>query len=469
MANLRDRSLASISVGVRITDTWIKSALVRAGKSGQRIEVIDAVRRGLVIRISPNGTAVWSVQYRPRGERRKRRATLGRYRQSHSAEGLSIAEARGEAARLITAVDAGRDPVLELKSERQRRNDEFAARQQQLIACAARIKVGELVAAFTADQARRGIRSRDENARSLNKELRSLRGIAVADLTPPMLDAVIREVEARGAATEAARFYGRLSTLFQFAVSLGHVEASPLKKVQVRQANNVRSRFLAPHEIRAFIVTLPTLPLNESTRSILQLQLLLGARVSEAAGMEKGEVDLAEGHWVIDAKRTKNGSEHVLPLPPEARRIVERAIGTSTHRRYVFPNASGSAPVRADTIAKSLSRVQPLLGFKDPRSGGPNAFTSHDLRRTCATYIEALGFPEKLVASILNHKSRREATVTGRVYTQAEMIEQMHDALTTWEGALRKVASGENPFAIDLAARRARELKILGHTRPLVD
>jgi len=456
-------------VSVRITDTWIKSALAEAEASGRRIEVSDAVRRGLVIRVSTARVAVWSVQYRPRGERGKRRATLGRYRQSPTSDGLSIAEARSEAARLLTAIHAGRDPAMELKAERQRVNDELVLRRQQELARAARATMGELVEAFTADQARRGVKSRSENARSLNKELRPLRSLAVADVRPAMIDSVIRQIEDRGSPTEAARFFGRLSTLFQFAVSLGHIESSPLDKVPARRANNVRTRFLAPHELRAFILSLATMPLSGNIRRILQLQLLLGARVSEVAGMEKGEIDLVDGHWRIDAERSKNGSEHLLPLPPEARRVIEGAISASTHQRYVFPNVSGSAAIRADTIAQSLSRVQALFGFTDARSGDPNPFTSHDLRRTCATYIEALGFPEKLVASILNHKSKKEATVTGRVYTQAEMIEQMHIALTSWEGALRKIAGGTNPFAIDIAARRARELEIVGCARPLVE
>jgi integrase len=192
--------------------------------------------------------------------------------------------------------------------------------------------MSELLDTFAADQARRGVRSRHENARSLKKELLPLRVLAVADVSPALIDVVIRRVEERGAPTEAARLYGRLNTMFQFALSHGYINVSPLDTVSVRRANNVRTRLLEPHELRAFMAGLDTMVLRNSVKSILLLQLLLGARVSEVAGVERGEVDLQQGQWQINGERTKNGSVHVLLF---RRKLVASSSALAERRRIV--------------------------------------------------------------------------------------------------------------------------------------
>ena len=470
-------------MATRITDSFISATVRLAVAEARRIDTYDALRAGLILRVTPGGVISWAVLYRPKNDRQKRRMTLGPYRATATGTGLSIAEARSRAAELLNEVAAGRDPGLEAKAERKRLIDELAERERRQRALAERITIGELVKALIADQERRGIRSRHENARSLNKELRGYFNTAVADVTPAVLERVMRHVEERGSRTEAARLYSRLSTLFAFAVPT-YIEASPLDKVTKRAATNVRKRFLSPAEVRAFLVTLPQAPMTERMRNILRLQLLLGARVSEVAGMCKGEVDLVAGNWVLPPERAKNGAEHVIPLPPEARRVIIAAMRASKHQSFIFPSESGETHVRADTVAQALARWQTeprpkdvkagrvkldeRLILTDARTGKPNPFTSHDLRRTCATYLEALGHSEKLIGGLLNHRTKKEATLVGRVYSQAEQHEKIHEALCGWEGAIRQIVDGGNPFAVDLDARRKREAEIVGEARPLM-
>jgi integrase len=368
----------------------------------------------------------------------------------------------------LTEVTRGVDPALERQVANARLEEELEARRRAEAARSARIRMGDLVERFIADQQRRRVRSWRENQRSLTRELARLSGQAAADVTAVELDAILARVEDRGAPTEAARLYGRLSTLFAFAVDKGFVapEASPLLRLAKRTATNARSRVLTPAELRTFLQVLPRAAMTEPVRNILRLQLLLGVRVSEAAGAQRHEIDLAGGFWTIPAGRVKNGVEHTLPLPPEARHILIEAMRRSPHKRLAFPNKAGDGPLEGTVVAKALARSQELFGFKDGL-GEPNPFTTHDLRRTCASGLEALGFTEKVIASILNHKSRKERTVTGRHYALADLTDAMHAALIRWQWAIGEILAERDPFAVDTKARRAREVEMLGRHETL--
>jgi hypothetical protein len=69
-----------------------------------RVEIWDAKTPGLCLRISTNGSATWSLRYRPRNGGGKQRITLG------PADTLGLADARDRAARLRLEVANGGDP-----------------------------------------------------------------------------------------------------------------------------------------------------------------------------------------------------------------------------------------------------------------------------------------------------------------------------------------------------------------------
>lgn len=470
----------------RLTDSAIKAAIDAATAANRPAEIADETR-GLVLRILPSGTASWGLIYSLDGKRR--RLALGRYRATDAGTGLTLAEARRAAATARTRVDAGEDPALEREAERARLSEEVAARKADAAKQAARIDMAELVKQFTAAQKRRGVRSWKENTRSLKKELTSLGSEKVADVAPEQLDKVIRKVEDREAYTEAARLYGRLSTLFAFAIERHYVEASPLDKVAKRTSSKPRKRVLAPHEVRAFLVDLPNAPMTDQIRNILRLQLLLLRRVDEVAGMRKFEIDLVDDVWHIPPERSKNEEGIAVPLPPEARLIIEAAMKASSHPTLVFPNKKSSQAVARRSnrppeehipnhvVAKALKRAQtpttrkaedgrqvvvpPVYEFRDAEVK-LSPFTSHDLRRTGATGLQALGFPDGLIAAVLNHVSTKNKSVTGRHYAHADVTDLMYDALVKWQWAVGEMLALRDPFAVDTTSRRERARETLG-------
>ena len=104
-----------------LTDTKIKGAIAStrdAAVTGTRRCLRDSKVRGLVLRITPKGTATWSLQFRPKGSRTPNRITLGMY------PDLGLGDARDKAEVLRGDIARGIDPI---KAEREQRIAQEAA------------------------------------------------------------------------------------------------------------------------------------------------------------------------------------------------------------------------------------------------------------------------------------------------------------------------------------------------------
>lgn len=75
--------------------------------------------------------------------------------------------------------------------------------------------------------------------------------------------------------------------------------------------------------------------LSVSTRCLIEWQLLILVRPSEASGTRWEEIDLDAKLWTIPAKRMKAKREHIVPLSPQALEILEIMKPISAHREYI--------------------------------------------------------------------------------------------------------------------------------------
>ncbi|MFM9942145.1 MAG: tyrosine-type recombinase/integrase [Hyphomicrobiaceae bacterium] len=242
-------------------------------------------------------------------------------------------------------------------------------------------------------------------------------------------------------------------------------------------------RILSVAEIRAFITELPKAAMDENTRRMLLLELLLAQRSGEIAGMRKADVDLVAATWSFALN--KSDRPHIVPLPPWSRELIEAAI-TDAKGPVVFPSpvgdptAADATSVAAHALATALRRAQrnvddkgkPLprtkedvwvFDFRD-RNGHSHPISPHDLRRTCSSYLELLGFGDFVRGAILNHSQRRN--VTAKHYSAAELLKLKRTALLQWEAALRLIMAGKDPFASVLEDDRAEEARVLAAVRP---
>ena len=129
--------------------------------------------------------------------------------------------------------------------------------------------------------------------------------------------------------------------------------------------------------------------------------LMTACRRSEAAEATWAEFNLAQGTWLLPAARVKNASEHALPLPPAAVDLLA-ALPRFAGSDFVFSDTAGQRPISGFSTRKLKldARIAELNG------GVPIApFTWHDLRRSVASGMAALGIAPHVIESILNHRS----------------------------------------------------------------
>lgn len=394
----------------KLTDRAITAT--KAPASG-RVELHDGQVPGLVLRITANDIRTWSVVYRRRSDGKKRRYTLGPY------PSIELAVARQRGHDVVAAVWAGRDPVAEEKSLRQR------------------LTFGGLVKLYLARHARRKLRTAGQIESRLNMHvLPEWEDRAAADISRADVVVVLERVMADGKGPLANRLRQLLSSVFGWGVSEGLLTLNPVSGVRPRTDEKPRERFLDEDEIRSVFGGLDAGVMIARHADVIRLCLMTGQRVGEVAGIRVAEIDPRSWIWTLPAERSKNARAHTVPLVGEARRVVERwlADASAAQRKWLFGTTTGK-PMSATNIGTSLLRVRSDL-LDEP-------FTAHDLRRTVATHLARLGIDRLTIGAILNHITTTKAGITGSVYDRHERIEEKRRALQAWDAELTRIVSGK--------------------------
>ena len=75
-----------------------------------------------------------------------------------------------------------------------------------------------------------------------------------------------------------------------------------------------------------------------------------------------------------------------------------------------------------------------------------------------------LGYGDVIRGAILDHADSRN--VTAKHYSAAELLKLKRTALLDWEGALRQIMAGKDPFSASIEDDRAEEARKLGLDDP---
>lgn len=176
-------------------------------------------------------------------------------------------------------------------------------------------------------------------------------------------------------------------------------------KTTVRDADELRALWKATGQMGAY-------------GSMVRVLLLLGQRLNEIARMEWRELDDDATTLFLPGSRTKNKLPHQVPLSAAAR----ACLPTERVGRYVFTTTNGRRPIGG------FSKYKTAL---DKRMPGVDHWTLHDLRRTCASGMAAIGIMPHIVEAILNHQSGFRAGVGG-TYNVEQYAEEKRAALQAW-------------------------------------
>ncbi len=415
---------------MKLTDRTIKAIKPKP----ERYEVWEDGRTGLGLRVSPAGRKSWVFMYRFGGK--ARRMGLGTY------PAVGLASARVKHAKAKELLTRGDDPGA-LRVEKRR-----AERQAET--------VQNLVDEYLEKWARPRKRSADEDERMLNKDVvpvwgkRKAKSITRRDVIL-LLDGIME----RGAPIAANRTLAVIRKMFNFAISRDIIDATPVAMVKAPAKENQRDRILSADEIRTFWNGLADAPMTPAIRLALKLELVTAQRKGELVGAALSEFDFDEGVWTIPAERAKNGVAHRVPLSPLTLELIKgaRAIakqaeidraktlpGTQPREpEWLFPPPRGNGPIEPNTVTHALRKaMEPTEKGKAPAIKLKNV-TPHDLRRTAASNMAALGINRLVIGKILNHV---ETSVTA-IYDRHGYDAEKRHALDAWAAHLEGILSGK--------------------------
>jgi len=309
------------------------------------------------------------------------------------------------------------------------------------------LTVGDLFAEWLAD----GVARQDGNAeikRNFSKNvLPAIGSIALRDLTEKDLLAVLRAVRARGLNRSVVILNNDMGQMLRWAEKRQPwrglmADGNPADLVDVKRLldhdyQEQRDRILSAPEIRELrdifarlesdYSALPSgqkysgiRPVNGRVQSAMWICLSTLCRIGELLKSEWQHVDLTKGTWLIPSENTKGQrgkrQDHHVFLSPFAVRQFKLLHSLTGDTPYLFPATSKTSHVCTKTASKLIgdrqcqfkNRTKPLTGRHNDNTlvlsnGKTGEWTPHDLRRTGATMMQALGITLEIIDRCQNH------------------------------------------------------------------
>lgn len=402
---------------ITLTAKGIES--LQAGET--RADFWDADVKGLHVRVSPSGERVFAVWYRV--NQQPHRLNIGRWpAMTLKGARLRALEVLADAGKGIDAVAARKAAAAEAQ-QRKLRGDRF----QDLAA--------KCMAAITPE-------IRDRTAHEYKRILKANVYPRIGKVRPEAVTRgdireVLRAVEKQGRVA-ANRTLAVVRRVFNWAASQDLVPASPV--VGLRPSSEApRSRIYSDDELRQIAKGL------EGTRyeDVVRIILATGSRITETMNAEWADFDLKQSLWTIPAEKRKTRktkpSAHVVPLMKGVVELLERRQAALPEEcGWVFPAKRSGSFWKWGSAEDEAVREK--TGLADLRA--------HDLRRTMATRIRALGFPRETVDAVLGHREGRLA----QTYQVYDHLKEKAAALKAWDRELARVLAGKKKGGRDVLA-----------------
>ncbi len=391
--------------------TPLSDAEVRKAKPRERdYKLFDG--GGLHILIKTQGGKLWRLKYRFGGK--EMLLSFGGY--PH----VSLAEARKLREETKTLIAQGIDPGAAKKE-----NEAARVREGETFEAVAREWHTKFLSKWTDSTAKSilAMLSRDVFGEIGDQPL--------AEITARTLLALLRRIEARGAAYTAHRIRGLCGQIFRYGVATGRCERDPTVDLQgaitpVRTTH--RAAVTDPKELAPILRMLASYNRGSFTvRCALRLLPLLFVRPGELRTMRWSDIDLEKCEWTFLVSKT--GTQHIVPLSRQAVDVLREIEPLTGGSPYVFPSARTNSRPMSDMAMNAAMR---RMGI-DTRT----EITGHGFRAAARTILdEVLEFRPDFIEHQLAHAVRDPL---GRAYNRTAHLPERKKMMQAWADYLDKI------------------------------
>ena len=385
--------------------------------ASSRQEYPDKRVRGLYFVVQPSGVMSWAIRYRHKHTGKPRKFTIGAY------PAISLEQARSIALDKNNEIEKGIDLVVARNKAREELADTSMLVSEQVETYFKRHVSKKRP--HTARQAR-GIFTNDVLPHWGNKR--------VDEITKRDFVRILND-KAETAPYMANRIHAYLSHFSNWLVQQDVLDAGFADGTKKPASETSRDRVLNDTEI----VTLWNVACSSAYPfgDIVRLLILTGARKSEISHLRWSEVDIEGECLVFPAERMKGRERHIIPLSSQAMGIIQ------TLPRF---GRSGSQPVfttNGKTSVSGFSKFKTRIDnqMKVALGDAFEPWRLHDLRRTAATNLAALGIRLEVIAKVQAHKSNGASAVQ-QIYNRHSYEEEAKAALGAWGNKLDAMVNG---------------------------
>lgn len=403
---------------MKLTDKEIKRL-----KASSKEQILND-GAGLYLRVYPSGRKEWRFRYKFKNA--PKWFFLGSYPL------LSLAEARLKAHEQKALVRNGLDPA-ELKKESERAQQDTLAKQN------ARITTQELFNRWVKfDICNRKDKGR-EVIRCFQKDILPTIGtLAAEDVNKKHIALIVDSCLSRGSNRMAKVVLSLIRQMFRFAQDRDIVDIDPtasIRKNKIGKPDIHRDRVLSDDEIIELSKKINLAGLNETTKLAIWIALSTGCRIGELIKAKWTDIDFEKNIWVVTPDNSKNGKQINIHLSAFSLAQFKELAKIQPKSIWIYPNRANTAHLDTKTITKQIGDRQ--ITSKEPlakRTTHSSAlvlkqgkWTPHDLRRTAATTMTALGVLPDIADRCLNHLEQNRIR---RTYLQHSYAKEM---MAAWD------------------------------------
>lgn len=354
-----------------LTDTKCASSKPKTNTQGKLVNNKIADGNGLYLIIRPSGTKTWQFIYgrkqylNEKGKPTDGVITIGDYSKS-GVKGVivSLEDARQKRKQFLSLIANEIDPIDHLKTEEEKANDRFdfeSITRKWHIAYS---------------------NSSGCQESTIAKSLRNFEmyvfpmigGKSIELIKPRDLSLVLEHIEKKGYGEVLDKVKRRLAAIFAYAVAQGYIEQNPALHLKGSLTQKKQERHypkLPLERLPEFFQRLNKDTGNPLTKLYTEFALHTFARSSEMMFARWTEFDFKKNIWTIPATRTpvadcknshrgaKMRREHIVPLSPQVRKILQEVRLYSGMSNHTFPADNDARKfISENTVNKTLNRMK---------------------------------------------------------------------------------------------------------------